>query len=116
AYGCSEYKTGCTFLIPFEFHEKKLSDSQIASLIHTGKTAVVKGFKKSDKEVEAIVKLDNEFNLILEEKVHAGLKCPKCHKGEILTGKSAYGCGEWKAGCHFRVPLSYLGKEITKKH
>lgn len=116
AYGCSEYKTGCTFLIPFEFHEKKLSDPQISSLIKTGKTPIIKGFKKSGAEINAMVKFDNGFNLILKEKETAGLKCPKCNQGEILTGKSAYGCGEWKAGCNFRVPLFYLGKEITKKH
>jgi DNA topoisomerase-3 len=119
AYGCSDYKAGCTFLVPFEFYEKKLSDSQISSLIKTGKTSAIKGFKRAGEEIEAIVKLDKDLNLLLEPKETKESKeliCPKCNKGEILVGKSAYGCGEWKAGCNFRVPLSYYGKEVSKKH
>jgi DNA topoisomerase III len=119
AYGCSDYKAGCTFLVPFEFYEKKLSNSQISSLIKSGKTAAIKGFKRAGEEIEAVVKLDKDFNLLLEAKEPKESKelvCPKCNKGEILVGKSAYGCGEWKAGCNFRVPLSFHGKEVTKKH
>lgn len=116
AYGCSEYKQGCTFIVPFEFHEKKLTDSQIHSLITTGKTGTLKGFRKGGSEVEASIRLDEECHLVLEEKEEQVLRCPKCSRGEILTGKSAYGCGQWKSGCTFRIPLSYLGKEIQKKH
>jgi DNA topoisomerase-3 len=115
AYGCSGYKTGCSFLIPFEFHARKLSESQIVSLIKSGKTSAIKGFKKAGEDIEAIVRLDNDFNPFLEEKRPSVLICPKCNKGEILVGKSSYGCGQWKAGCNFRVPLSFLGKEINKK-
>lgn len=36
------------------------------------------------------------------------LRCPKCKKGKILKGKTAYGCSEWKAGCDFRIPFEDL--------
>lgn len=118
AYGCSGYKTGCSFLIPFVYHEKTLTSSQIYTLIKTGKTPSLKGFKKGGLDTEGIIKLDKEFGLVLEEKTSEpeSLLCPKCSKGEVITGKTAYGCSEWKSGCHFRVPLSYQGKEITNKH
>jgi DNA topoisomerase III len=116
AYGCSDYKTGCSFLIPFEFYAKKFTEAHIISLIKSGKTSASKGFIKAGEEVEAMIKFDKDFNLLLEEKKLEILVCPKCNKGEIITGKSAYGCGEWKAGCSFRVPLSFYGKEINKKH
>ncbi|MFN3402655.1 MAG: DNA topoisomerase 3 [Cytophagaceae bacterium] len=116
AYGCSEYKSGCNFLIPFVFHEKKLSESQVLSLLKSGKTSSAKGFVKGGEQAEGIVKLGNDFSLIFEESEPESLKCPKCKKGEIITGKTAYGCGEWKTGCSFRVPLSYMGKEINDKH
>lgn len=31
--------------------------------------------------------------------------CPKCHKGHVIKGKSAYGCSRWKEGCDYRVPF-----------
>jgi len=116
AFGCSEYKGGCNLLVPFIFHEKKLTEAQIFTLLKSGKTGTIKGFKKAGEDLEAVLKFDEEFNLTLGEKAPDKLICPKCNKGEILTGKSSYGCGEWKAGCDFRVPLSYLGKEVNKKY
>lgn len=40
------------------------------------------------------------------------LTCPKCKKGHLLKGKSAYGCSEWKAGCDFRIPFTVLQDEF----
>ncbi|BDD05753.1 type IA DNA topoisomerase [Aureibacter tunicatorum] len=40
--------------------------------------------------------------------------CPKCGKGKVLTGKSAYGCSEWKQGCDFRLPLSWNEIKISQ--
>ena len=31
-----------------------------------------------------------------------GHACPKCGKGIIIKGKTAYGCSEWKNGCDWR--------------
>ena len=28
--------------------------------------------------------------------------CPKCGKGTILKGRTAFGCSEWKNGCDYR--------------
>lgn len=39
------------------------------------------------------------------EKITVGAVCPKCGKGTILKGKTAYGCSEWKNGCDFRMPF-----------
>ena len=35
-----------------------------------------------------------------------GKPCPKCGKGHIIKGRTAYGCSEWKNGCDFRLPFS----------
>ena len=35
-----------------------------------------------------------------------GQPCPLCGKGQIIKGKTAYGCSEWKNGCTYRVPFS----------
>ena len=34
-----------------------------------------------------------------------GTVCPKCGKGHIIKGKTAYGCSEWKNGCDYRVKI-----------
>lgn len=34
-----------------------------------------------------------------------GQVCPVCGKGQIIKGKAAYGCSNWKSGCTFRFPF-----------
>ena len=34
-----------------------------------------------------------------------GTPCPLCGKGNIIKGKTAYGCSEWKNGCTYRKPF-----------
>ena len=39
--------------------------------------------------------------------------CPKCSKGTIIKGKSAFGCNEWSAGCDFKIAFNLEGVLIT---
>jgi DNA topoisomerase-3 len=41
--------------------------------------------------------------------------CPKCKTGKILKGKTAYGCSEYKAGCHFVTLFEQYGKKLNEK-
>ncbi len=46
--------------------------------------------------------------------------CPKCKKGHIIMGKTAYGCSEWKQGCDFiisfkNIELEFQTKNLNKK-
>jgi DNA topoisomerase III len=116
AYGCSEYKNGCNFIVSFEQFGKVLTEKQIYTLIKSGKIGPLK-FKNDGN--------DTEGNLILEEKSYSIIieplqtekpRCPKCKKGEILEGKSAFGCSEWKSGCNLRVPFIFLGKKLSNSH
>lgn len=48
------------------------------------------------------------------------LICPKCNKGTILKGKTAYGCSEYKSGCDFKFLFEDIrtqaeGKTLTKE-
>jgi DNA topoisomerase-3 len=60
-FGCSEWKSGCTFKIWAEFAGRKLSSGQITAIIKKGKTAPLK-FKssKTGREFEAPVRLNLE--------------------------------------------------------
>jgi len=117
AYGCSNYKNGCDFKMPFSFLDKKISENQFIRLLQKGCTVNLKGFKKDGAKVDGLVRFDENFNLKLEEKkdskkaIPDTLTCPKCKKGTVLKGKSAYGCSEHKNGCDF----IYSFDEIRKK-
>lgn len=34
------------------------------------------------------------------------LMCPKCEVGQVVKGKSAFGCTEWVNGCNFQIPFN----------
>jgi DNA topoisomerase-3 len=133
AFGCSEYKVGCDFKIPFEIFGKKVSENQLIRLIDKGCTTNLKGFKWNAGSVEGLIRFDDDFNLKLEpkEKVIASIpkeavpqqekiSCPRCKKGTIIRGSTAYGCSDYKTGCDFRFTFEKLkkianGKPLTKE-
>ena len=64
AYGCMGYKEGCDFKVYLENFGKKLTESQLKTLISGKKTNKLKGFKTpSGKEFEAFLALDQDFKL-----------------------------------------------------
>ena len=36
---------------------------------------------------------------------HEGDFCPKCHKGHLLRGRTAFGCSRYAEGCDYRFPI-----------
>ncbi|MDN3493692.1 type IA DNA topoisomerase [Winogradskyella bathintestinalis] len=44
-----------------------------------------------------------------------GSSCPKCKSGNLLKGKSAYGCSHFGKTCDFTLPFSYASKKISEK-
>ncbi|MGY0425250.1 MAG: DNA topoisomerase 3 [Polaribacter sp.] len=139
AFGCSEYKNNCHFKIPFEIYGKKVSENQIIRLINKGFTTNLKGFKTDTGSIEGFIRFDENFHLKLEAKKQTSvilnemkqsvnskttssgkIVCPKCKKGAILKGKTAYGCSDYKLGCNFIFTFENIkkianGKPLTKK-
>jgi DNA topoisomerase-3 len=125
AYGCSNYKNGCDFKLPFSFLDKKISENQYIRLLQKGCTVNLKGFKKENKKVEGLVRFDENYHLVLEEKntstssknqnIPEKISCPKCKKGTILKGKTAYGCSEYKNGCDFIFSFDEIRKKANRK-
>ncbi|GGZ83305.1 type IA DNA topoisomerase [Algibacter mikhailovii] len=125
AYGCSAYKSGCNFVLPFKFGEKKISEKQYIRLLQKGSTVNLKGFKTDSGTVEGLLRFDEDFKLKLEAKPSSlkqtpnELVCPKCQKGTVIKGKTAYGCSAYKSGCDFKmsfetVRIKLNGKQPTK--
>jgi len=68
AYGCSAYKTGCDFVLPFSFHDKKISEKQYIRLLQKGSTVNLKDFHIESVKVEGLIRFDDHFKLVLETK------------------------------------------------
>ena len=132
AFGCSRYKEGCKFILPFKFMEKKIPDSQVIRLVNAGSSIQLKGFKKEGQKLTGKLILNDNNQLEFLQKPTAGsskdqksnssegdISCPKCGVGTVMKGKSAYGCSRWKAGCDFRFSFSEIrekanGQKLTK--
>lgn len=121
AYGCSDFKNGCRFVLPFKFKNKKISEKQYLRLLQKGSTVNLKGFKSDAGDLEGLLRFNADFQLILEPKKSKKketpdtLTCPKCKKGTVIKGKTAYGCSAYKAGCDFRFTFEEVRKKTEGK-
>ena len=41
-------------------------------------------------------------------------QCPKCQKNNLMKGKTAIGCSNFK-DCGFKIPFQLFGKKLTEK-
>lgn len=118
AYGCSHYKSGCDFVLPFKVYGKKISEKQFIRLLKKGSTVNLKGFTYGNNSTEGLLRFDEQFKLVLEEKRKVSIisetknsstvDCPKCQNGTIIKGKSAYGCSNYTSGCDFRMSFDTI--------
>lgn len=136
AFGCSEYNKTCDFIMPFEFLGKKISENQLIRLLDKKSTTNLKGFTTETGKVEGLVRFDADFKFKLEPKKQPvianemkpsvksnnndTITCPKCKKGTVLKGKTAYGCSAYKSGCDFVFTFDNIkkianGKPLTKE-
>ena len=116
AYGCNLYGKSCDFTLAFNFGEKKISENQYLRLLSKGSTVNLKGFKIEGKTAEGLLRFDDNFKIKLEPKlsskkatIKAGDACPKCKTGQVLKGKTAFGCSNYKTGCDYRVNFDLTG-------
>jgi DNA topoisomerase-3 len=140
AFGCANYKNGCDFTIPFKIHSKKISENQMLRLLDKGSTTNLKGFKTDSGTVEGSLQFDENFTIKLapkardvistasteqsrsevEKSPNDKIACPKCKKGTVLKGKTAYGCSRFKEGCDFMFTFERIrelanGRPLTKE-
>ena len=118
AYGCGDYKAGCRFVLPYTFADKKISENQYLRLLQKGSTVNLKDFKTDAGTVEGLLRFDENFELVLEEKktvvkpISDVLECPKCKKGTVIKGNTAYGCSDYKLGCDFKVAFDVVRAKL----
>ena len=105
AWGCSEWKNGCKFTIPFKHFEKKLTDKQFETLITKKKSPLIKSFVYQKLKLNGHLILTEESTIKLNPQIKDTPECPQCSTGKILKGKTAWGCSNFTGGCNFRVPF-----------
>lgn len=127
SYGCTSWKEGCDLRLPFVYMDKKLTDKQIERLVEKKATTKLKGFILNGEKVDGILKLNEQSELLFENKSSTPAKnsnglptCPKCGEGTLIKGQTAYGCDRWKQGCDFRFPFADIkskanGKPLTRE-
>ncbi len=87
----------------------------------------LKNVYKGDIEIDTIVnKVKNELSNIITngnnikiDKIYSKKykilgACPVCGKGNIIVGRTGYGCSRWKEGCKFFIGKTIVGKNITE--
>ena len=143
AYGCSRWKEGCGFRLPFSYAQKKISEKQLFRLLQKGSTVQLKGFTINGQKQTGYLRFNDTYELQFEAKVlynkpsrpkklsiakgkkehrspTAQPPCPKCGIGLVVKGNTAYGCSNWQTGCSFRFPFEAIrrrakGRPLTKE-
>ena len=120
AWGCSGYKEGCHFVVPFTVYGKRLTDKQVATLLTRGEVAV-KAVSDGEGKADGKFAFDQDFNVVFRRadapktvEVSA-LRCPLCG-GRVLEGRQAWGCEGYKTGCSFKIPYVFMCKKLTPTH
>jgi DNA topoisomerase-3 len=75
---------------------------------------IVDQVKRSPKREITIIEDKPDKKTKTKEKANTeAMVCPKCGKGNIVKGKTTWGCTGYIDGCNFRVPFLFMEKKLT---
>ena len=116
AYSCSQWKSdNCSFAIWKEMAQKKITETHVKSLLKSGQTKVIKGFKNREgKPFDAALKLaDGKVGFDFQKETLGS--CPLCEKGQVTETAKAFSCDQWReSGCKFVIWKTIASRTITK--
>lgn len=121
AYGCSAWKTGCKFVLPDPLWDLPISPVLAREILIHKKSLTPHPITVKGKAKFAVLRFDKKGQPAFDEaeppqKAAAEADtlgpCPVC-AGDVVVGKKAYGCSNWKNGCRFVVWKTIAQKEIT---
>jgi DNA topoisomerase-3 len=119
AYGCSEWKQGCKFVLPGVLWGLPIKPELAREIMTHKRSLTPHPIEVDGRKLFAIINVDKKGNFSFEEaevaKKEAGQealgKCPTCG-GDVVVGKKAYGCSNWRNGCKFVIWKTMAQKEI----
>lgn len=120
-YGCSRWKEGCDFVLWKESLGATLDPGLAGELLDIGHTLKPVPVTLDGAPALAVLRMDKDGALQAEKvktAAAAGGKgslgaCPLCG-GDVVVGKKAYGCANWKQGCPFKIWKTIAQKNITR--
>lgn len=81
----------------------------------------LRDIEKGEYDVKEFKKeLFEMVNLLVHEVKHQPVEkmptiCPKCSKGNIIRGKSAWGCSDWNNGCKFTLSFKFKNIQLSSR-
>lgn len=120
-YGCSKWKDGCKFVLPGVLWALTISPVLAREILIHKRSLTPHPIEVDGVRYFAHLRFDKKGQPAYDV-ADAALKaadgaeslgdCPVC-AGDVVAGKKAYGCSNWKAGCRFVVWKVIAQKEIT---
>jgi DNA topoisomerase-3 len=119
AYGCSEWKQGCKFVLPGVLWGLPIKPELAREILAHKRSLTPHPIEVDGRKLFATLNVDKKGNFSFEEaevaKKEAGQeslgKCPICG-GDVVIGRKAYGCSNWRNGCKFVIWKSMAQREI----
>ena len=119
AYGCSQWKAGCKFVLPAVLWGLEMTPVLAREILIHKRTLTPHGIEVDGVAKFAHLHFDKKSKVAFEEaaveKKASGAEslgpCPVC-AGDVVIGKKAYGCSNWRNGCKFVVWKTIAQKEI----
>jgi len=120
-YGCSQWKSGCKFVLPGVLWGLEISPVIAREILIHKRSLTPYPVKDGEKSHFAHLCFDKKgkpsYEIAAEAQKAAASDeslgtCPAC-SGDVVVGKKAYGCSNWRNGCRFVVWKTIAQKDIT---
>jgi DNA topoisomerase-3 len=121
AYGCSQWKQGCTFVLPSNYLGLTIAPPLAREVLSHKRSLTPHSITTKGKKRFATLLLDKKGKLSFEEaQVEKSAAnedalgvCPVC-AGDVIVGTKAYGCSNWRNGCKFVIWKTMAQREISE--
>ncbi len=105
-----------TYQVEQFMEELKVMVNEIVHYVKysSAKTITIEEEKEEEKNKENN-KDEKKKRTPKKEKAPVQSICPKCGQGEVVKGKTAWGCSLYRKSCDFLIPMEIQGKKLTPK-
>lgn len=119
AYGCSDWKQGCKFVLPVVQWGLSIEPELAREIFAHKRSLTPHPIEVEGQKLFATFHLDKtgrlgyaEADVAKKEDGQQALgACPTCG-GDIVVGNKAYGCSNWRNGCKFVIWKTMAQREI----
>lgn len=120
-YGCTKWKDGCKFVLPGVLWGLTIPSVLAREILIHKRSLTPHPIEVDGTRHFAHLRFDKKGNPAYDiadaaQKASSGDEslgaCPVC-AGDVVVGKKAYGCSNWRGGCRFVVWKVIAQKEIT---